>query len=197
MRRRQGSGHWVLSPLCSQCGGLRTVPCRCRTMAPCAMCRTWAQLWLYSPWAQPTNKLTFSGQPWAGLLLVTGRILHWPTLAHHQPGRESRLSIVCVTAGPGAGCTTPSAIISYVHHIQHLTLQVIGGGPSTPFRFWHKRPCRKRVAGSAMCPAVLCLLLCVSPVSRFLVLSHCEGWSCIVFTSHHSHSQLRLFMPLS
>ena len=32
---------------------------------------------------------------------------------HHQPGRESRLSIVCVTAGPGAGCTTPSAIISY------------------------------------------------------------------------------------
>ena len=77
----------LLSPLCSQTRGLRTVPCRCRTMAPCAMCSTWAQPWLYrvySPWALPTNKLTFSGQPWAGLLLVTGKILHWPTTTTSQ-----------------------------------------------------------------------------------------------------------------
>ena len=73
----------LLSPLCSQSEVVpRTVPCRCSTMAPCAicaMCSTWAQPWLYSPWALPTNTLTFSGQPWAGLPLVTGKILHWPS----------------------------------------------------------------------------------------------------------------------
>ena len=69
----------LLSPLCSQ----RTEDCPLQVqVAPCAMCSTWAQPWLYrvySPWALPTNKLTFSGQPWAGLPLVTGKILHWPT----------------------------------------------------------------------------------------------------------------------
>ena len=74
---------------------------------------------------------------------------------HHQPGRESRLSIVCVTVVPGTRCATPP-IISYVHHIQQLTLQVIGGA-FHPFRVLRKRPCRKRgrrinrVSSGALC----------------------------------------------
>ena len=81
MRRRQGSGHWAA--LATLLSDWRTENCPLQVqVAPCAMCSTWAQPWLYrvySPWAQPTNKLTFSGQPWAGLLLVTGKILHWPS----------------------------------------------------------------------------------------------------------------------
>ena len=94
MRRRQGSGHWAA--LATLLSDWRTEDCPLQVqVAPCAMCSTWAQPWLYrvySPWALPTNKLTFSGQPWAGLPLVTGKILHWPstTTTHHHD---------CVTSG--------------------------------------------------------------------------------------------------
>ena len=81
MSRRQGSGHWAAqAALATLLSEWRTEDCPLQVqVAPCAMCSTWAQPWLYSPWALPTNKLTFSGQPWAGLLLVTGKILHLPS----------------------------------------------------------------------------------------------------------------------
>ena len=150
----------LLSPLCSQTGGLRTVPCRCR----------WPHVQCAAPGPNPgsiesivpgpyppTNSLSLASHGPACRWLP-GKYCTCPPPP--PPPARPRKSVVNCLCGGGSWyrvyCTTPSAIISYVHHIQQLTLQVIGGA-FHPFRVLRRRPCRKRgrrisnVSSGALC----------------------------------------------
>ena len=153
-----------LSPLCSQTRGLRTVPCRCR----------WPHVQCAAPGPNPgsiesivrgpnppTHSLSLASHGPACCWLP-GKYCTGPPPP--PPPARPRKSVVNCLCGGGSWSRVYLLNHPFSYHLlcsSHLTINPASdrGSLPPPLEFCVKDPVGRGVAGSAMCPAVLCVAM--------------------------------------